>query len=193
MSQEEIPSFMRVAEALKVKGLTESKVGETNGSMDGGNSFKKLPPVVAQSTPKIVPVITGVSMKKKQPPPMKRLLKPVNSNNKAKTKPLAKILPKPPSPKIARVDESVPRPIIEENGVKMEPFDPEEFGSDHFEDQPLDISSMLDMKVAESGDDSSILASINEDNSFPMDVSSPGEFHLLLRSCILFVVSWMFY
>lgn len=158
VSQEDIPSFMRVAEVLKIKGLTENHTDGANGI--GNSRFNR-----AAAT-------------RRKPVPIK---KPLNTIKTKVTHP-APVLTPPPA-KIAKNCDSSNPGTPEYSGIVRPKEEPKDTDDDEFEERsiieeaPVDMASMLDTTIAESGDEIG-----NDKRNFEkkpefrqMDITSPGK------------------
>ncbi|KRT83076.1 BTB domain-containing protein [Oryctes borbonicus] len=166
VSQEEIPTFMRVAEMLKVKGLTDnSGSADTNGldshrntytSSSDNKQFLKRRPIK-----KIIKPIQH--------------LKPIEPPRNIKSPPSARSIPQPPAKQPRYEDPSTPAsdylsPVTV--NTKQEPVDSaDEFREQTYDDHNMDMSSMLDTTLGEPSD---LKTSTPMLHKLPTDTSSPG-------------------
>jgi hypothetical protein len=144
VSQEEIPTFMRVAEMLKVKGLTDNSSSPSSSSESNGFSGSSRSPYNLSDQRQIM----------KRPRPVKKVIKPMQPLRPLDS-PKPPKSPHPPPPKKPHVEESVgpeeqefPEALIK---PKEEPLDDSESNtSQKFDDNNIDLSTMLDAKLGES-------------------------------------------
>ncbi|KAJ8918042.1 hypothetical protein NQ315_011498 [Exocentrus adspersus] len=179
VSQEEIPTFMRVAETLKVKGLTDnsSSPSDTNGFTNANKPY---------SFPDQRQIM-------KRPRPVKKIIRPIqhlrpidSPSPKLVKSPQPQAVSQPPAKKPFVEPESPPsvpptvhsKPEFQEPLVKpkQEPLDPgEDESTSHSgpDESHMDISNMLDTTL---GEPSSFPNWPTQDmvNALPQDTSSPG-------------------
>ncbi|XP_044262176.1 protein bric-a-brac 1-like isoform X2 [Tribolium madens] len=171
VSQEEIPMFMRVAEMLKVKGLTDNSSSSSSSSESNGYSGPSRIPYNFSDQRQIM----------KRPRPVKKVIKPMQP-----LRPIDSPKPRSPHPPPAK------KPHIEENTArqeeqefpealvkpKEEPVDDSESNtSQKFEENNLDLSTMLDTKIGESSN-----WQTSEIINKPQDSSTPGGGLMLIKS-----------
>ncbi|XP_017783454.1 PREDICTED: protein bric-a-brac 1-like isoform X3 [Nicrophorus vespilloides] len=172
VSQEEIPNFMRVAEILKVKGLTD------NSNLNNEDNKNGLQETI--NNQHISQPFVGVADKQpimKRTRPIKKMIKPIqhlkplefpNSSNSPSPS------PKSPLCKQPRLDDTVENKIGPANPPllkpKQEPFDPDEnpYNDHHSSDDKMDMSNMTDTSLGESSDHS------RDYKPTMTDTSSPG-------------------
>ncbi|KAJ3619286.1 hypothetical protein MTP99_004979 [Tenebrio molitor] len=171
VSQEEIPTFMRVAEMLKVKGLTDNSSSPSSSSESNGFSGSSRSPYNLSDQRQMM----------KRPRPVKKVIKPMQPLRPIDS-PKPPKSPHPPPPKKPHVEESVgpeeqefPEALIK---PKEEPLDDSESNtSQKFDDNNIDLSTMLDAKLGESSKWQS-----SPDLVKPQDSSTPGGGLMLLKS-----------
>ncbi|KAK4883648.1 hypothetical protein RN001_006967 [Aquatica leii] len=173
VSQDEIPAFMKVAETLKVKGLTENDNGNavaspanTNGLSD---SNRNSPYMYGNSDSKLL---------KRSKSPAKKVIKPIQqlrlteSPKTGKSSPSASSSPnQPPSKRHCVKPEGATNMI----NPKQEPID--EDGDNDEYDENLDMSQMLDTTISEPGRSS---GNWLPDYKGSADTSSPGTLQCVL-------------
>ncbi|KAF2901080.1 hypothetical protein ILUMI_05136 [Ignelater luminosus] len=190
VSQDEIPTFMRVAEMLKIKGLTENNSSnsstDTNGVND--NSFHRGSPYMYGNSE------SKQALKRAKPPKkIIRPLQPLRAIESPKTvrspasmvSPHSVPSPQPPpikKPCIEERSERVPEYVDSAINPKQEPIDHNEDDDeddDEYkeEESNLDMSAMLDTTLSESSHAS---ASWTPDMKMISDVSSPGTLQCIL-------------
>jgi hypothetical protein len=169
VSQEEIPTFMRVAEMLKVKGLTDNSSSPSSSSESNGFSGSSRSPYNLSDQRQMM----------KRPRPVKKVIKPMQPLRPLDS-PKPPKSPHPPPPKKPHVEESVgpeeqefPEALIK---PKEEPLDDSESNtSQKFDDNNIDLSTMLDAKLGESSKWQS-----SPDLVKPQDSSTPGTLQCIL-------------
>ncbi|XP_017783452.1 PREDICTED: protein bric-a-brac 1-like isoform X1 [Nicrophorus vespilloides] len=178
VSQEEIPNFMRVAEILKVKGLTD------NSNLNNEDNKNGLQETI--NNQHISQPFVGVADKQpimKRTRPIKKMIKPIqhlkplefpNSSNSPSPS------PKSPLCKQPRLDDTVENKIGPANPPllkpKQEPFDPDEnpYNDHHSSDDKMDMSNMTDTSLGESSDHS------RDYKPTMTDTSSPGTIQCIM-------------
>ncbi|KAF5273443.1 hypothetical protein FQA39_LY07460 [Lamprigera yunnana] len=168
VSQDEIPAFMKVAETLKVKGLTEnsgnaiSSPSNTNG-LDGSNRSS--------------PYLYGSDTKLNHSKPIKNVIKPIpqlrltESPKTVKTSSSAPSPNPPPNKKPCLKSEDQNEILM---NPKQEPIEDEE--NEDF-DENLDMSQMLDTTISEPDRAS---GSWIPEYKGTADTSSPGTLQCVL-------------
>ncbi|XP_060526533.1 zinc finger and BTB domain-containing protein 12-like [Cylas formicarius] len=165
VSQEEIPTFMKVAEMLKVKGLTDNSSDATNGFPNSKSSFgaqqilkRPRPPMKKMVRPMPLPFRDGVKLSNSpQPPVLQPSVQP----------PPKKIMTDPPdlqlqTPSGTQTPSSSPSPQVHTMPLikpKEEPVDhsEEDTGSQGgMEEMSMDIANMLDTTLGETMEDPSM-------------------------------------
>ncbi|KAF5276097.1 hypothetical protein FQR65_LT16483 [Abscondita terminalis] len=171
VSQDEIPAFMKVAETLKVKGLTESDNGSSVASPDNtnglSNSTRNSPFRFGNSETNIL----------KQTKPAKKIIKPIQQLRLSESPKTAKSSPRSTSPHQRRTK----RQCIKPDGMsdklvdlKKEPTDEDD--NEEY-DENLDMSQMLDTTISEPGRSS---GNWLPDYKLAADTSSPGTLQCVL-------------
>ncbi|XP_018573677.1 zinc finger and BTB domain-containing protein 17-like isoform X1 [Anoplophora glabripennis] len=187
VSQEEIPTFMRVAETLKVKGLTDnnSSPSDTNGFTSGNRPYG----------------FPDQRQIMKRPRPVKKIIRPIQhlrpiESPKLVKSPQPQPVPQTPPAKKPHVESEMPptppaapqnKPEFQEPFVKpkQEPLDPgDDENTSHSgpEEPHMDISHMLDTTLGEPSPSQPFPNWPTPDfpKSLPQDTSSPGTLQCIL-------------
>ncbi|XP_045479692.1 zinc finger and BTB domain-containing protein 42-like isoform X1 [Harmonia axyridis] len=200
VGQEEIPTFMRVAETLRVKGLTDN--GSPNLDTNGMNSFSDQKNMMKKPMKPVKKVIRPIQpLQRPNSSPIQRAVKsplPSSSTPPAKKmhleeqlvqKPFEQLTQKP----LQQIQKSIPNtqqplqhsqvqnssrhiePLLK---PKMEPIDhPDDDDSTQqsFDEEPFDMNALMAQSL-ETGDHSmeSMPPGWISDNANPPDTSSPG-------------------
>ncbi|XP_031332246.1 zinc finger and BTB domain-containing protein 17-like isoform X1 [Photinus pyralis] len=174
VSQDEIPAFMKVAETLKVKGLTENENNRddsptnTNGINDRNSPF-----LYGNLDTKITSITKS---------PVKKIIKPIEALRYTDSPKMGKISPSLKSPSSSSSPHQQPLKKIKPQipvdmliNPKEEPMD--EIPENEEYDENLDMSAMLDTTISEPGRSSE---SWVPDYKFSTDTSSPGTLQCVL-------------
>ncbi|KAK9718253.1 BTB/POZ domain [Popillia japonica] len=166
VSQEEIPTFMRVAEMLKVKGLTDNSTSaDTNGLDTHKNTYTSSASDNKQFLKRrlVKKIIKPIQHLKPIEPPQKP--SPMSRSISHQT-PAAKQHRYEDSP--AHASEYLPVAAV---NTKQEPIDHmDECLESSYEGHTMDMSSMLDTTLGEPSDSKTSTPL----HKLPMDASSPG-------------------
>ncbi|XP_044761834.1 protein bric-a-brac 1-like isoform X1 [Coccinella septempunctata] len=206
VSQEEIPTFMRVAETLRVKGLTDN--GSPNLDTNGMNSFsdqrnmmkkpmkpvkKVMRPIQQLHRPSSSPIPRAVKspLPSSSTPPAKKMHLEEQSIPKTAplaSKPIPSIQQQPQQPSLQHSQSQnsphymdYKEPLIK---PKMEPLDhPDDDDSTQqsFDEEAFDMNALMAQSL-ETGDRSmeSMPPGWTPDNVKPPDTSSPGTIQCIL-------------
>ncbi|XP_022904911.1 uncharacterized protein [Onthophagus taurus] len=171
VSQEEIPMFMRVADVLKIKGLSENANNKETNGLDSNHKFD---PTDSKQ------YLKRKSMVKKIIKPIQHL-RPIEPNLPIKSPPMVRSPITPQSPaKQPRIETPVSASESNLDVVtpKQEPID-EDF-SDAYDDS-MDVSSMIDTSLGETSDFKPNFSTAASCSGIKqnMDTSSPGSLYFL--------------
>lgn len=167
VSQDEIPAFMKVAETLKVKGLTENENSRDSPTNTNGINDRNSPYLYGH-------LDTKLSTRSK--PPAKKIIKPIETLRYTDSPKTGKSSPSVKSPSSSSSLNQQPikklKPAVDVlMNPKQEPMDENE---DY--DENLDMSAMLDTTLSEPGRSSE---SWMPDYKSSTDTSSPGGLFIL--------------
>ncbi|KAK5650836.1 hypothetical protein RI129_001865 [Pyrocoelia pectoralis] len=168
VSQDEIPAFMKVAETLKVKGLTENENSRDSPTNTNGINDRSSPYLYGH-------LETKLSTRSK--PPAKKIIKPIEALRYTDSPKTGKSSPSVKSPSSSSSLNQQPikklKPAVDVlMNPKQEPMDENE---DY--DENLDMSAMLDTTLSEPGRSSE---SWMPDYKSSTDTSSPGTLQCVL-------------